>query len=151
MELRSFKDLPLWLKLSLMLGLAAGVLVFLVSMLSAVSFFNSLLRGLISFLLVSCEGIFIIVFLSKHNVDSALFGRKIRVNVRSIASLSEFSWVYRTKKESVTEEEPEIPSSLEKLLSEPTDFGRSVEELAEVAKKRPDTIAKAIKVMLEEG
>ncbi len=154
MGLRSFKDLPLpmFIKLPLFMGLGVGTVVFILSLLSPVTFVHSLYRGLIAILLVFSEALLILYLLSKHNLDSLFFGRKVSLDLSSLASLKEFAWVYKTRKEaadlsSQAEERP----SLEKLLSQSTELGKDVEELTGVAKKNPEAIAKAIRVMMEES
>ena len=157
MELRSFDvrklPLPPWLTFSLIVGLGAGSFVFLVSLASPASFFYSLSRGLIAFLIFFGESVFLIYLFSKYDVDSLLFGRKIKVDLRSLASLKDFAWVYRLKKEDKLEgEEPsgEEEPPLEKLLSKPSEFEEKVEELTEVVRKKPESAAKVIRLMMEE-
>lgn len=154
MELRSFRDLPLpsWLKLPLIIGIGGGIIVFLVSLLSPVSFLVALWRGFLAILIIFVEFFIVIYLFSRYKIDSILFGRELKVDFRSFSSISDFAWIYRVKKE---QEEPlsseEKGVSFEKLLEKTSEFGKSVEELAELAKKKPDAVAKVLRLMIEEG
>ncbi|GEM_PF-3305514 len=157
MELRSFDfrrlPFPPWVSFSVAIGVGGGIFVFFISLISPASFLYSLIRGIIAFLIFFGESVFFLCLLSKYDLDSLLFGRKIKVDLRSLASLKDFAWVYRLKKEEKVEQEkpPEEKSSLEKLLSEPSEFEEKVEELTEVVKKKPESAAKVIRIMMEEG
>ncbi len=157
MELKSFDfrklPSPPWLTFSLVIGAGGGIFVFLISLISPASFFYSLIRGIIAFLIFFGEGILFLYLFSKYDLDSLLFGRKIKVDLRSLASLKDFAWVYRLKKEESFEEREasEEESSVERLLSEPSELEEKVEELTEVVKKKPESAAKVIRMMMEEG
>ncbi|MCS7234221.1 MAG: hypothetical protein NZ900_09015 [Synergistetes bacterium] len=154
MELKSFREitLPLWFKLPLFVGLGGGIIVFLLSLFSPVFFLMALLRGFFAFLIIFFEVLLLLHIFSKYRLNFLLFGKDVKVDLRSFANISDFMWIYRTRKEGeVSLPSVDERSSLERLVSEPTEFGKTIEELAELAKKKPDAIAKVVKIMLEEG
>lgn len=154
MGLKSFKELPLplWLKLPLFGGIGGGVIVFFISLLSPVSFLGALWRGFLAILIIFAELLVLLYIFSKYGLDSFIFGKEFKVDFRSFSSISDFAWIYRTKKERETSSFVEEKGvSFEKLLKEPSEFGKTVEELAELAKEKPDAIAKVVKLMIEEG
>ncbi|KUK13931.1 MAG: hypothetical protein H5T91_00980 [Synergistetes bacterium] len=153
MALRSFEKIPLpfAFKLSLFIGFLGGFFVFIVSLLSPVSLMGAVMRGFFASLIVSLEAAFLLYLFSRYGLDYFLFGKKVRMDLRSLASIKDFAWVYKTTRESEEHaEEKELPS-LEKLLQKPSEFEEAVGELSELAKKDPEMFAKALKLMLEEG
>jgi len=153
MELRSFKKipLPLWAKASLFIGMGGGFLVFLVSLLSPVSVVGALIRAFIATLIVFFEMVLLLSLFSRYGLDSLIFGKRVKIDLRSFVDLKDFAWVYKTKREKERPLAETKTPSLEELISSPSDLDKAVEELSELAKSKPDAFAKALKIMLEEG